>query len=171
MGVHWYWKVSVYHKKGVHFGLKSQFFHEKEGNFKIGEQGWVPLFPVSEGAGPLPLWCSPSLAVLQASAVQSQWNWSREEWGYHFLNFTQNFSLLSFVWEWKAFLVGKWEEKKGGGVVAHVAFLWAIVSVNTNYNVQWISVFLTLPPSPLKSNHLCMTSKKSMNIRYNYDNY
>ncbi len=50
-------------KKGVHFGLKSQcfiekkgsfraeksvFLHEKGGHFQTGEQGWVPLFPVSE---------------------------------------------------------------------------------------------------------------------------
>ncbi len=54
-----------YHKKGVHFGLKIQcfitkkelfwaeksvFWCKKGGNFQIGEQGWVPLFPVSEEA-------------------------------------------------------------------------------------------------------------------------
>ncbi len=53
-------------KKGVHFGLKSQCFilkkgsfsveksvfcHKKEGDFHAGQQGWVPIFPVSEGAG------------------------------------------------------------------------------------------------------------------------
>ncbi len=55
-------------KKGVHFGLKSQCFIAKKGlfsaeksvfcckkggNFQTGEQGWVPFFPVSEGAGAL----------------------------------------------------------------------------------------------------------------------
>ncbi len=53
-------------KKGIHFGLKSQCFIAKKGNFYLksqyfaakkgghfqtGEQGWVSLFPVSEGAG------------------------------------------------------------------------------------------------------------------------
>ncbi len=53
-------------KKGVHFGLKSLCFITKKGSFGVeksmfcckkgghfqtGEQGWVPLFPVSEGAG------------------------------------------------------------------------------------------------------------------------
>ncbi len=53
-------------KKGVHFGLKSECFivkkgvvlswkasvlQNKGGHFQTGEQGWVPLFSVSEGAG------------------------------------------------------------------------------------------------------------------------
>ncbi len=53
-------------KKGIHFELKSQCFimkkgsfwaeksvfcHKKGGHFQTGEQGWVPLFPLSEGAG------------------------------------------------------------------------------------------------------------------------
>ncbi len=52
-------------KKGVHFGLKSQCFIAKKGlfwaeksvfcckkggHFQNGEHGWVPFFPVSEGA-------------------------------------------------------------------------------------------------------------------------
>ncbi len=62
----WAEKSVFYHKKGVHFGLKIQCFiakkglfsaeksvfcHKKGCNFQTGEQGWVPLFPVSEGAG------------------------------------------------------------------------------------------------------------------------
>ncbi len=53
-------------KKGVNFELKSQCFIAKKGSFwaeksvfcckkgghfQTGEQGWVPVFPVSEGAG------------------------------------------------------------------------------------------------------------------------
>ncbi len=53
-------------KKGIHFELKlqcfiakrgsflvekSMFCSKKEGHFQTGEQGWAPLFPVSEGAG------------------------------------------------------------------------------------------------------------------------
>ncbi len=60
------WKVCFTTKKGVHFELKSQCFITKKGsfwaqksvfcckeggNFQTKEQGWVPLFPVSEGAG------------------------------------------------------------------------------------------------------------------------
>ncbi len=67
MGVHLVWKVKCFTtKKGVHFALKSQCFttkkgsfwseksvfcRKKGGNFQTGEQGWVPLFSVSEGAG------------------------------------------------------------------------------------------------------------------------
>ncbi len=55
-----------YCKKGVYFGLKSQCFITKRGCFqlksqclpqkrgvifKMVKQGWVSLFPVSEGAG------------------------------------------------------------------------------------------------------------------------
>ncbi len=61
------WKVSVLlEKREGNFRLKSQCFIakkrsfwaeksvfccKKEGHFQTGEQGWVPLFPVSEGAG------------------------------------------------------------------------------------------------------------------------
>ncbi len=41
--VHLGWKVGVYRKK--------VFCHKKGHHFQTGEQGWVPLFPVSEGAG------------------------------------------------------------------------------------------------------------------------
>ncbi len=62
----WAKKSVFYHKKGVNFGLQSQCFitkkvsfwtkksvlcRKKGGNFQTGEQAWVPLFPVSEGAG------------------------------------------------------------------------------------------------------------------------
>ncbi len=55
-----------YHKKGVHFELKSQCFITKKGSFcaeksvfcckkgghlQTGEQGWVAFFSVIEGAG------------------------------------------------------------------------------------------------------------------------
>ncbi len=64
-GFIWAEKSAFYHKKRIHFGLKNQCFimkkgsfwaeksvfcHKKGGNFQTGEQGWVPLFPVSEGA-------------------------------------------------------------------------------------------------------------------------
>ncbi len=46
------WKVGVLSRKRGRFELKSQCFHAKKGgNFQTGEQGWVSLFPVSEGAG------------------------------------------------------------------------------------------------------------------------
>ncbi len=59
MGVHLGWKVSVLPQKGGSFWTeKSVFYREKSvysckkgGNFQTGKQGWVPLFPVSEGAG------------------------------------------------------------------------------------------------------------------------
>ncbi len=59
-------------KRGVHFGLKCQCFtmknrlfsseksvfcHEKGDHFKTGEQGWVSLFSVSEGAGAKVRYC------------------------------------------------------------------------------------------------------------------
>ncbi len=65
-GVHLCWQVSFIAKKWVHFGLKRQCFivknglfwaekpvfcRQKGGHFQTGEQGWVPFFPVSEGAG------------------------------------------------------------------------------------------------------------------------
>ncbi len=41
-----------YHKKGVFiWAKKSVFCHKKGDHFQTGEQGWVPLFPDSEGAG------------------------------------------------------------------------------------------------------------------------
>ncbi len=65
-GFIWVDKSVFYHKKGAHFGLKSQCFitkkglfwaeklvfcHKKGGHFQTREQGWVPFFPVSEVAG------------------------------------------------------------------------------------------------------------------------
>ncbi len=65
-GFIWSEKSVFYCKKGDHFGLKTQCFSAKKGlfwaeksvfcskkggNFQTGEQGWVPLFPVSEWAG------------------------------------------------------------------------------------------------------------------------
>ncbi len=45
------WKVSVLSWKRSCFELKSQVFCRKRGGyFQSGEQGWVPLFAVSEGA-------------------------------------------------------------------------------------------------------------------------
>ncbi len=41
---------SVLSRKRGHFELKSQFLPQKGGHFQTGEQGWVPLFAVSEGA-------------------------------------------------------------------------------------------------------------------------
>ncbi len=66
-GFIWDDKSVFYHKKEVHFGLKSQCFiltkgfsaeksvfcHNEGGHFQTGEQGWVPFRPVSEGAGHL----------------------------------------------------------------------------------------------------------------------
>ncbi len=41
-----------YHEKRAHFEAeKSVFCRKKGGHFQTGEQGWVLLFPVSEGAG------------------------------------------------------------------------------------------------------------------------
>ncbi len=45
------WKISVLSRKRGRFELKSVFCHKKGGHFQTGEQGWVPLFPMSEGAG------------------------------------------------------------------------------------------------------------------------
>ncbi len=42
------WKVSVLSRKRGRFELKS-VLPQKGGHFQTGEQGWVPLFPVSEG--------------------------------------------------------------------------------------------------------------------------
>ncbi len=62
----WAEKSVFYRKKGVHFELKSLcfiakkglfwaqksvFYHKKGGHFQTGKQGWVPRFPLSEGAG------------------------------------------------------------------------------------------------------------------------
>ncbi len=45
------WRVSVLLRKRGRFKPKSQCFAiKKGGNFQTGEQGWVPLFPMSEGA-------------------------------------------------------------------------------------------------------------------------
>ncbi len=44
--------MSVFYlEKRFVLSLKSQCFATKRGNFQTGEQGWVLLFPVSEGAG------------------------------------------------------------------------------------------------------------------------
>ncbi len=41
-----------YHKKGGSFWTeKSVLYRKKGGHFQTGEQGWVPFFPLSEGAG------------------------------------------------------------------------------------------------------------------------
>ncbi len=50
--VHLVWKVSVLPQKGGSFWTEKSVFclKKKGGNFQTGEQGWVPLFPVSEGA-------------------------------------------------------------------------------------------------------------------------
>ncbi len=73
----WAEKSLFYCKKGIEFVLKSQCFimkkgsflaeksvfcHKKGGHFQTGEQEWVPLFPVSEGAGVLP-WTSKNLVA------------------------------------------------------------------------------------------------------------
>ncbi len=44
------WNVSVLLRKRGRFELKGQCFAAKGGHFQTGEKGWVPLFPVSEGA-------------------------------------------------------------------------------------------------------------------------
>ncbi len=49
------WKVSVLLRKRGCFELKSQCLPQKGGNFQTVEQGWVPLFSVSQGAGPSPV--------------------------------------------------------------------------------------------------------------------
>ncbi len=69
-GFIWAEKSLFYCKKGIEFVLKSQCFimkkgsfwaeksvfcHKKGGHFQTGEQEWVPLFPVSEGAGGIAL--------------------------------------------------------------------------------------------------------------------
>ncbi len=48
------WKSVFYHAKGVILSWKVSVLPQKGGNFQTGEQGWVPLFPVCEGAGPPP---------------------------------------------------------------------------------------------------------------------
>ncbi len=49
-GSFWTEKCVLSRKRGC-FELKSQYFAAKKGsNFQTGEQGWVPLFPMSEGA-------------------------------------------------------------------------------------------------------------------------
>ncbi len=40
-------------KKGSFWAEKLVFCHKKGGHFQTEEQGWVPFFPVSEGAGNL----------------------------------------------------------------------------------------------------------------------
>ncbi len=43
-------EMSVFYcKKGVVFSWKVSVLLQKGGHFQTGEQGWVPLFPVSEG--------------------------------------------------------------------------------------------------------------------------
>ncbi len=49
-GSFWTEKSAFYRKKGSFWAKKSMFCRKKGGNFQTGEQGWVPLFPVSEGA-------------------------------------------------------------------------------------------------------------------------
>ncbi len=44
------WKVCFIMKKGWFWAEKSVFCHKIGGHFQTGEHGWVPLFPVSEGA-------------------------------------------------------------------------------------------------------------------------
>ncbi len=65
-GLHLSWKVSVlskkrgsfwteksvfYHEKGVILSEKFSVLPQKGVHFQTGEQGWVPLYPVVEGAG------------------------------------------------------------------------------------------------------------------------
>ncbi len=45
------WKIIVLSRKRGCFELKSQCLAAKKVIFKLDEQGWVPLFPMSEGAG------------------------------------------------------------------------------------------------------------------------
>ncbi len=46
------WKVSVLSWKRESFWAEKSVFCSKKGShFQTGEQGWIPLFPVSEGAG------------------------------------------------------------------------------------------------------------------------
>ncbi len=53
-GVHFWLKTQCFiAKKGSFWAEKSMFCHKKGSNFQTGEQGWGPLFPVSEGAGVL----------------------------------------------------------------------------------------------------------------------
>ncbi len=60
-GSFWIEKSVFYHEKGVVLSSKvlvmimQCFAAKKGGNFQTREQGWVPLFPVSEGAGILPV--------------------------------------------------------------------------------------------------------------------
>ncbi len=50
-GSFWTEKSSVLLRKRGRFETKSVFYCKKGGHFQTGEQGWVSLFPVSEGAG------------------------------------------------------------------------------------------------------------------------
>ncbi len=43
-------KLVFYHQKGVVLSWKVSVLLQKEDHFETGEQGWVPLFPVSKGA-------------------------------------------------------------------------------------------------------------------------
>ncbi len=44
-------KMSVfYHEKGIVLSSKVGVLSKKGGDFQTGEHGWVPLFPVNEGA-------------------------------------------------------------------------------------------------------------------------
>ncbi len=56
-GSFWTEKSVFYREKGAVWAEKSVFCRKKGGNFQTGEQGWVPLFQVSEGAG-VQLWWS-----------------------------------------------------------------------------------------------------------------
>ncbi len=47
----WTEKSVFYCEKGLFWAEKSVFYCKKGGHFQTGEQGWVPLFPVSEAAG------------------------------------------------------------------------------------------------------------------------
>ncbi len=44
------WNVSVLSRKRGRLSWKVSVLPQKRGHFQTGEQGWVPLFPVSEGA-------------------------------------------------------------------------------------------------------------------------
>ncbi len=49
-GSFWTEKSVFYHEKELFWAEKSVFCHKKGSYCQTGEQGWIPLFPVSEGA-------------------------------------------------------------------------------------------------------------------------
>ncbi len=59
-------------KKESFWAEKSVFCRKIGGHFQTGEQGWVPLFPVSEGAGgAVPPPPSLQLAIIDANKINN----------------------------------------------------------------------------------------------------